>query len=197
MAPARRRRSRCSKASVRPIPAVLEVLGIDAARQPGRPQAADRGHAPDGRPLPEADRGRGPRPVPQLLQALTADRAADRLPRPGRTTDGPDPAAVRWPAPAPGRRPGAGQRPRGDLPRRAHDRPRPGRSALAVGPRPAPPVEGKTILLTTHYMEEAEVLCDRLAIMDHGTDPGPGHRQRAGCGQVQGSLGPLRSRSTP
>ena len=27
---------------------------------------------------------------------------------------------------------------------------------------------GKTILLTTHYMEEAEVLCDRLAIMDHG-----------------------------
>jgi ABC-2 type transport system ATP-binding protein len=27
---------------------------------------------------------------------------------------------------------------------------------------------GKTILLTTHYMEEAEALCNRLAIMDHG-----------------------------
>jgi ABC-2 type transport system ATP-binding protein len=27
---------------------------------------------------------------------------------------------------------------------------------------------GKTILLTTHYLEEAEILCDRLAIMDHG-----------------------------
>jgi len=27
---------------------------------------------------------------------------------------------------------------------------------------------GKTILLTTHYMEEAERLCDRVAIMDHG-----------------------------
>lgn len=26
---------------------------------------------------------------------------------------------------------------------------------------------GKTIVLTTHYMEEAEVLCDRVAIMDH------------------------------
>jgi len=28
--------------------------------------------------------------------------------------------------------------------------------------------EGKTILLTTHYMEEADALCNRLAIVDHG-----------------------------
>lgn len=28
--------------------------------------------------------------------------------------------------------------------------------------------EGKTIILTTHYMEEAEQLCNRVAIMDHG-----------------------------
>jgi ABC-2 type transport system ATP-binding protein len=27
---------------------------------------------------------------------------------------------------------------------------------------------GQTILLTTHYMEEADQLCDRVAIMDHG-----------------------------
>lgn len=27
---------------------------------------------------------------------------------------------------------------------------------------------GTTIFLTTHYMEEAELLCDRVAIMDHG-----------------------------
>ena len=28
--------------------------------------------------------------------------------------------------------------------------------------------EGKTIVLTTHYMEEAQRLCDEVAIMDHG-----------------------------
>jgi ABC-2 type transport system ATP-binding protein len=28
--------------------------------------------------------------------------------------------------------------------------------------------EGQTILLTTHYMEEADRLCSRVAIMDHG-----------------------------
>ena len=28
--------------------------------------------------------------------------------------------------------------------------------------------EERTIVLTTHYMDEAEILCDRVAIMDHG-----------------------------
>ena len=28
--------------------------------------------------------------------------------------------------------------------------------------------QGKTVVLTTHYMEEAQVLCDRVAIIDHG-----------------------------
>lgn len=28
--------------------------------------------------------------------------------------------------------------------------------------------EGKTVILTTHYMEEAQILCDRIGIVDHG-----------------------------
>ncbi|GGU79583.1 ABC transporter ATP-binding protein [Kitasatospora aureofaciens] len=28
--------------------------------------------------------------------------------------------------------------------------------------------EGRTVVLTTHYLDEAEVLCDRVSIMDHG-----------------------------
>lgn len=28
--------------------------------------------------------------------------------------------------------------------------------------------QGKTVILTTHYMEEAEALCDRVGIIDHG-----------------------------
>ena len=28
--------------------------------------------------------------------------------------------------------------------------------------------EGITVVLTTHYMEEADELCDRVAIIDHG-----------------------------
>ncbi len=42
--------------------------------------------------------------------------------------------------------------------------------------------EGKTILLTTHYMDEAEILCDRLIIMDHGkilVEGGPAELIRA------------------
>jgi ABC-2 type transport system ATP-binding protein len=36
---------------------------------------------------------------------------------------------------------------------------------------------GKCVLLTTHYMDEAEVLCDRVAIVDHGKIIEQGHPQ--------------------
>ena len=37
-----------------------------------------------------------------------------------------------------------------------------------MGPRACPARPGTTIFLTTHYLEEADALCDRLVIMDHG-----------------------------
>ena len=38
--------------------------------------------------------------------------------------------------------------------------------------------EGRTIIYTTHYMEEAERLCDRIAIIDAGQAPRARHAQR-------------------
>ena len=34
---------------------------------------------------------------------------------------------------------------------------------------------GVTVLLTTHYMEEAEMLCDRVGVIQDGPSPRPGH----------------------
>ena len=34
---------------------------------------------------------------------------------------------------------------------------------------------GMTVLLTTHYMEEADALCDRVALMHHGRIRGARH----------------------
>jgi ABC-2 type transport system ATP-binding protein len=45
---------------------------------------------------------------------------------------------------------------------------------------------GKTILLTTHYMEEASVLCDEIAIMDQGRIISQGHPQEMLRAQYQG-----------
>jgi ABC-2 type transport system ATP-binding protein len=48
--------------------------------------------------------------------------------------------------------------------------------------------EGQTVLLTTHYMEEADQLCERLAIIDHGrvlaVDTPAGLKRSVGAGAV-------------
>ena len=69
--------------------------------------------------------------------------------------------------------------------------------------------EGTTILLTTHYLEEAEQLCDRIAFINDGQIVGEGTSARAGralrrrqprgrlprAGRPQGALALPRSRS--
>jgi ABC-2 type transport system ATP-binding protein len=48
--------------------------------------------------------------------------------------------------------------------------------------------EGQTILLSTHYMEEADQLCDRIGIMDHGhilaLDTADGLKQTIGADTI-------------
>jgi len=61
---------------------------------------------------------------------------------------------------------------------------------------------GQTILLTTHYMEEADHLCDRVAIMDHGKilalDTPAGLKRSLGADTIVriGSDGDLRKLAT-
>jgi lipooligosaccharide transport system ATP-binding protein len=45
--------------------------------------------------------------------------------------------------------------------------------------------EGKTILLTTHFMDEAERLCGRLAVMDHGRIIAEGTPQQLIAGHIE------------
>lgn len=45
--------------------------------------------------------------------------------------------------------------------------------------------EGKTILLTTHFMEEAERLCDRLVILDHGAAIAAGNPREMIAAQIE------------
>ena len=58
----------------------VSVLGLDVAQGRRRAQAADRGQPPDRGDVPEADRHRAHRPVPQLLPDVAPDRASSSTP---------------------------------------------------------------------------------------------------------------------
>ena len=65
--------------------------------------------------------------------------------------------------------------------RRADGGPRPDRARRRLGARrrSCASTTGMTVLLTTHYMEEADVLCDRVALMHLGTVRAEGSPGRA------------------
>ena len=54
--------------------------------------------------------------------------------------------------------------------------------------------EGRTVVLTTHHMDEAETLCDRVAIMDHGKilEDGPAGRAGPAAGPAAADHGRVR-----
>ncbi len=95
------------------------------------------------------------------------------LPSCWRSSTSPTPATaaqdlLRWhaPPPRPRRRPGGPTH--GPLPRRAHDRARPPSRADVWAMIDGLVGEGTSVLLTTQYLEEADVLARRIAVVDHG-----------------------------
>ena len=110
------------------------------------------------RPLLQHPRGRGDAALPGA-PAFHGPRPQGKLPR-GRPLGRDDPASCHGP--------GAPQPAGAPHPRRADDRPRP-QSRHQVWERLEElRADGLSILLTTHNMDEASRLCDRLIIVDRG-----------------------------
>ena len=100
---------------------------------------------------------RRPRPTDELLELVElTDHRRQLVRRVGRA------------APAPRLRAGARRRPRGRVPRRAHHRVDPESRRRCWDADLNLAALGKTILLTTHYLDEAERLADRVAILAGG-----------------------------
>ena len=72
------------------------------------------------------------------------------------------------PAAAPVHRARPDRPPRPGVPRRAHLGARPGPAARHLGPDQAGPCAGVTVVLVSHFMDEVEELCDRVAILERG-----------------------------
>ena len=80
----------------------------------------------------------------------------------------PFPQALRRAETTPLNRAGAGRRPEDRGARRLHYRPRSAGTARYLAAHRGYSRPGVTMLLVTHFMEEAERLCDRLALIDPG-----------------------------
>ena len=152
------------------------VGGIDVAQRPGPSPPGDRPGLAEGVERPDGDRRARTSSSPARIHGhdraearARAQRAARPL-RPHRTPPTGSPRPTRGGMP---RKLdvaiGLDAPPERAVPRRAHDRPRPRGARRDVGrDRPAGGGRALTVLLTTHYLDEADQLADRLAIVDHG-----------------------------
>ena len=165
-APGRRPRSRSSRATASAARVRCRVLGDGPRARPTREWRERIGIVlQQCRMQPEltvretveqyAGYYRSPRPVDETIELVGLERQG------GRARG----QAVGRPAAPPRRRAGADRRPRAALPRRADDRIRPTARRQAWDVISSLRELGKTVFLTTHYMEEAQELADRAAII--------------------------------
>ena len=75
---------------------------------------------------------------------------------------------------------------RAALPRRADDGVRPRGAPRVLGPHPPLKAEGTTILLTTHYLDEAAQLADRVGVIADGALVAIGADRRARRAEARG-----------
>ncbi len=150
------------------------VAGADLRREPQHGPRADRLRPPgrldrSGRDRPR--RARHPGPAVRHAASPTRRRGQRRCSSPSTSRRPPTgrPAPTRaacGAASTSGSASSTGRRSCSSTSRRPASTRRPGRGC---GTRSGPCASsGTTVFLTTHYLEEADALCDRLAIIDHG-----------------------------
>ena len=131
--------------------------------------------------------------LPQARAARPRRRAARALrPRRRRRPARPHLLGRHAPPPRPRRR--ARRPPAGPVPRRADHRPRPAQPHRPLGDDRGRVAEGTTVLLTTQYLDEADRLADRIAVIDHGRVIAEGTLRRAqGPGRRRAARGHARA----
>ena len=157
------------------------------AHRPGRRPPADRLRRPGRRTVEPACRSSRSWSCRRRLYGLRAAEARARaatllhrldLDRPGRP---PGPDAVRRPAAAPRHRagPGAPARAASSSTSRPTGLDPQSRANLWDHVRALRDDDGTTVFLTTHYLDEADALCDRILVIDHGRIVAEGTPERA------------------